>query len=107
MLPLSLLLTVRHPRLLCQAQTAHPVQIGSHEAYESRESYESYESYDSRESHERHMATGMKKLIIISCAKVLIDGNASNTHLSRVFVDKNYSVDQDDIITFMWERGAL
>jgi hypothetical protein len=53
------------------------------------------------------MATAMKKLIIISCVTVLIDGNASKTHLSRVSVDKNYSVDQDDIITFMWERGAL
>ena len=53
------------------------------------------------------MATVMKKLIISSCAKVLIDGNASNTRVSRVFVDNNYSVDQDDIITFMWERGGL
>jgi hypothetical protein len=53
------------------------------------------------------MATAMKKLIILSCTKVLIDGNASKTHFSIVFVDKNYSADQDDIITFMWERGAL
>jgi hypothetical protein len=47
----------------------------------------------------------MKKLIIFSCTKVLIDDNTSKTHLSRVFVDKNYSVNQDDIITFMWGRG--
>jgi hypothetical protein len=50
------------------------------------------------------MATVMKKLIIICCAKALVDRNASNTRVSRVFVDNNYSVGQDDIITFMWER---
>jgi predicted secreted protein len=91
-LRLRLLLTVNGQRRLCQTPTAHVVQIESHESYES---------------HESHMATVMKKLIIISCTKVLIDGNASNVRLSRVFVDNNYSVDQDDIITFMWERGAL
>jgi hypothetical protein len=53
------------------------------------------------------MATAMKKLIIISYKKVLIDENASKAHLSIVFLDKNYNVDQDYIITFMWERGAL
>jgi hypothetical protein len=91
-LPLPLLLTVRRPRLLCQTPTAHPAQIESHESHES---------------HESDMATAMNKLITISCAKVLIDGNASKTPLSRVFIDNNYSVGQDDIITFMWERGAL
>jgi hypothetical protein len=100
-LPLLLLLTMYRPLLLCQAPTGHPVKIESHESYDSRESHET------NKSHESHMATAMKKLIILSWAKVLIDGDASKTHLLIVFVDKNYSVDQDDIITFMWERGAL
>jgi hypothetical protein len=69
------------------------------------ESHESQGSQGKHESHESHMATAMKKLIIFSCTKVLIDDNTSKTHLSRVFVDKNYSVNQDDIITFMWGRG--
>jgi len=53
------------------------------------------------------MATAMKKLIMISYKKVLIEENVSKAHISIVFVDKNYSVDQDDTITFMWERGTL
>ena len=53
------------------------------------------------------MATAMKKLIILSCTKVLIEGNISKTHTTKVLIDKNYSIDQGHIITLMWERGAL
>jgi len=70
-------------------------------------SHGSRESYESRESHASHMATAMKKLIMISYKKVLIEENVSKAYISIVFVDKNYSVDQDDTITFMWERGTL